>query len=237
VRVQVYGTGPTDAAVEALPEVDWAARLQKDFPPIRVAKFYVHGGHVHARPPKGAIAIRIDAGAAFGTGGHESTRACLKALSRMKPKRVLDVGTGSGILAIAAAKLGATVLAVDNDPRAVEVARENVALNKVSDAVRVARTDGYRGVKGKFDVVLANILARPVIRMAPALAKRLAPGGTAVLAGFLKRDAARVLAAQRAVGLVEVGRIEDGDWTALLVRPRAARRRRRSQASRAARAP
>jgi ribosomal protein L11 methyltransferase len=229
-KVQVYGTGPTDAAVEALPEVDWAARLQKDFPPIRVGRFYVHGGHVRARPPKGAIAIRIDAGAAFGTGGHESTRACLKALGRLKPKRVLDVGTGSGILAIAAAKLGATVLAVDNDPQAVSVARENIALNAVSDRVRVERTDGYRGVTGAFDLVLANILARPVIRMAPALAKRLAPGGIAVLAGFLTRDAARVLAAQRAVGLVEAGRYEDGDWTALLVRRRAVRARRRSRA-------
>jgi ribosomal protein L11 methyltransferase len=144
------------------------------------------------------------------------------------------MGTGSGILAIAAAKLGATVLAVDNDPQAVSVACENVALNKVSDRIRVERTDGYRGVAGTFDLVLANILARPVIRMAPALAKRLAPGGAAVLAGFLARDAARVLAAQRAVGLVEVGRYEDGDWTALLVRRRAVRRRRRSRASGAA---
>ena len=142
---------------------------------------------------------------------------------KLNGARVLDMGTGSGILAIAAAKKGGTVLAVDNDPQVVAVARENAADNGVADRVRVERTDGYRGVSGSFDVVLANILARPVIRMAPALAKRLAPGGVAVLAGFLTRDADRVARAQVAAGLLIAARFEDGDWTALLVRRRAGR--------------
>jgi ribosomal protein L11 methyltransferase len=247
-KIEIYGAGTPDRAalaavlgtssfeVEALPAIDWAARLQKDFPPIRIGRFFVHGSHYLGRAPRDAIAIRIDAGAAFGTGGHESTRACLRALDRMKKLkgvRVLDMGTGSGILAIAAAKLGAKVLAVDNDPQSVSVAEENMRVNGVADRVRVAHGDGYRGIAGEFDLVLANILARPIIRMAPALMRRLAPGGTAVLAGFLTRDAARVLAAQRASGLVEAGRIADGDWTAVLVRRRAGRGSR----SRAASAP
>ena len=247
-RIEIYGDGTCEeealgaalgiahVEVEPLPEVDWAARLQKDFPPLRVGRFFVHGSHFKGKPPKGAIPIRIDAGAAFGTGGHESTRACLQFLSRLPlaGKRVCDMGCGSAILAIAAAKRGATVLALDNDPQVVSVARENVVDNGVSGFVRVARGDGWRGVAGEFDVVVENILARPVIRMAPALARHLAPGGVAVLAGFFTRDAARVLAAHRAEGLIGAGRIADGDWTALLVR-RAARRRRGARASPSAR--
>jgi ribosomal protein L11 methyltransferase len=238
-RLWVYGTGEPDSAalavafgravaVEPVPEIDWAARLQQDFPPLRVGRFFIHGSHLKGKPPRGAIAIRIDAGAAFGTGSHESTRSCLRALSRLplRGRRVLDMGCGSGILAIAAAKHGATALALDNDAQAVCVAQENVVDNGVAGAVHVARSDGWRGVVGQFDVVVENILARPVIRMAPALARNLAPGGIAVLAGFLTRDAPRVLAAHRAQGLNLAGRIVDGEWTALLVRRRAVRRRR-----------
>ena len=246
-RLWAYGTDAPDAAalaaafgraveVEPVPEIDWAARLQQDFPPLRVGRFFIHGSHFKGTPPRGAIAIRIDAGAAFGTGSHETTRACLSALSRLplKGKRVLDMGSGSGILAIAAAKRGAKAVALDNDAQAVLVAEENVAANGVAAAVRVARSGGWRGVAGPFDVVVENILARPVIRMAPALARNLAPGGIAVLAGFLTRDAPRVLAAHRTQGLSLAGRIVDGEWTALLVRRRAGRRRR-SRASAAAR--
>jgi ribosomal protein L11 methyltransferase len=245
-RIRVYGADAPDRAalatafgraveIEPVPEIDWAARLQQDFPPLRAGRFFIHGSHFKGTPPRGAIAIRIDAGAAFGTGSHESTRSCLRALSRLplKGKRVLDMGSGSGILAIAAAKRGATALALDNDPLAVSVAEENAADNGVAGMVRIAHSDGWRGVRGPFDVVVENILARPVIRMAPALARNLAPGGIAVLAGFLTRDAPRVLAAHRAQGLSLAGRIADGEWTALLVRRRAVRRRR-SRASKAA---
>jgi ribosomal protein L11 methyltransferase len=243
-RIRGYGAGEADAValaaalgmptatVEAMPEIDWAARLQQDFPPIRVGRFFVHGSHFQGTAPRGAIVLRIDAGAAFGTGGHESTRACLGALSRLPlaGRRLLDMGCGSGILAIAAAKRGAEVLALDNDAQAVSVAAENVRLNGVADVVRVARSDGWRGVAGLYDVVVENILARPVIRMAPALARHLAPGGVAVLAGFLTRDAGRILAAHRAQGLSLADRVADGDWTALVVRRRAARRRRGARA-------
>jgi ribosomal protein L11 methyltransferase len=221
--------------VEALPAVDWAARLQKDFPPRRIGRFYVHGSHVRKGAPRGCHAIRIDAGGAFGTGEHESTEGCLVALDRLasrrrglKEARVLDMGCGSGILAIAAGKLGASVLAVDRDASAVAVARENVRLNGVAARVRLARADGYRGIgarEGRFDLVFANILARPVIRMAPALARRLAPGGRAVLAGFLDRDGPRVAEAHRAVGLTVIGRIRCRGWTTLVV-GRAAKRAR-----------
>ncbi len=223
------GVAAPDLRFEALEAIDWAARLQSDFPPRRVGRFFLHGSHFTGETPRGAIPIRIDAGAAFGTGAHESTEGCLVAIERLCAgrifRRVLDMGTGSGLLAIAVAKFAATdVLAVDNDPVSVAVAEENVADNGVADRVRVARSDGYRGLAradGPFDLVLANILARPLIRMAPALAKRLAPGGVAVLAGFLTRDAAKVAAAHRAAGLAPLFRIPVGEWTTLAVtRPR-----------------
>jgi ribosomal protein L11 methyltransferase len=235
VTAAAAGIDPPDIAISRLPATDWAARLNRDFPPIRVGRFYLHGAHVTQPPPQGAIGVRIDAGAAFGTGGHESTRLCLRALERVarrrRVRRVLDMGTGAGVLAIAAAKLtGAVALAIDNDPGAVAVATENAAANGVAALVRVASGDGYRAasLKGEapFDLVFENILARPVRRMAPALARRLGPGGIAVLSGFIARDADRVEAAHVARGLVPAGRLGEGGWVAVLMRrPRTARRR------------
>ncbi len=229
------GIAAPDWRIETLQVTDWAARLQSDFPPRRIGRFFLHGSHHKGKVPRGTIAIRIDAGAAFGTGAHESTEGCLRALERLCAgrtfRRALDMGAGSGLLAIGAAKLGKVpVLAVDNDPVAVAVAEENVADNGVADLVRCARSDGYRGLAraaGSFDLVLSNILARPLIRMAPAMAKRLAPGGVVVLAGFLARDAGKVADAHREAGLAPLWRVPVGDWTTLVMtKPpvRAARR-------------
>ena len=235
VAAAAAGIAPPDIAVARLPATDWAARINRDFPPIQVGRFFLHGAHVARPPPRGAIALRIDAGAAFGTGGHESTRLCLRALLRVarrrRVRRVLDMGTGAGVLAIAATKLtGATALAIDNDASAVAVARDNAAANGVGALVRVAAGDGYRADaltgEAPFDLVFENILARPVRRMAPALARRLAPGGVAVLSGFVARDADRVEAAHVAQGLVAAGRLREGDWVAVMMRrPRPAWRR------------
>jgi ribosomal protein L11 methyltransferase len=229
VAAATAGVIAPDWRFEALPPTDWAARLQSDFPPRRIGRFFLHGSHHRGKAPRGTIPIRIDAGAAFGTGAHESTEGCLVAIERLCAERsfprVLDMGTGSGLLAIAVAKFtGAKVLAVDNDPVSVAVARENVKENDVANLVRVARSDGYRGLArddGPFDLVLANILARPLVRMAPAVAKRLAPGGVVVLAGFLAKDAGKVAEAHRAAGLAPLFRVPVGDWTTLVMtRPR-----------------
>lgn len=171
----------------------------------------------------GEVVIRLDPGMAFGTGAHGSTRLCLGVLAARRPSGpVLDLGTGSGILAIAAARLGARrVVAADIDPVATQVARDNVALNRVEDRVEVV-TGGIDLVAGRFDAIVANILAGPLLEMAGAVAARLAPRGLVVLAGLLAREAGRVAAAYAAHGLREVERrlereSEALEWAALVM--------------------
>lgn len=219
---------PAGAEIEIapVPDKDWVAESQRRLAPIRAGRFFVHGSHFEGRPPRGSIPIEIDAGLAFGTGRHETTRGCLLALLRLagegRRRRPLDVGTGSGILAIAAAKLwDVEVLASDNDPQAVAVARQNAALNGVGDRVRVATGAGYgaRAIRdgGPYDLILANILARPLVRLAPGLARHLAPRGVAVLSGLLTSQEEMVLAAHRRLGLDLLWAIRLGDWSALAV--------------------
>jgi ribosomal protein L11 methyltransferase len=220
-------------AIETLPAVDWVAESQKALPPIRAGRFFVHGSHVAAPPPGAVIPIRIDANAAFGTGRHETTRGCLLALARLAKgrrfRRPLDMGCGSGVLAIAMAKLWpAPVLAVDNDATSVAVARENAGLNGVAARLRAVAGEGYAcaevGRRAPFDLVAANILAEPLCAMADDLARHLAPGGVAVLSGLLRDQERAVRARHRAQGLALAGRIELGDWTTLLVTRRKSQR-------------
>ena len=215
-----------DVAVAPLPDVDWVAESQKALPPIRAGRFYLYGSHVTAPPPAGAIAIRIEAGQAFGTGRHETTAGCLIALTelakRRRYRRPLDLGCGSGVLAIAMAKLWPVpVLAVDNDRDAVRMTRANARDNAVAALVRSLRSEGYGRAaiarSGPFDLVTANILAEPLSAMAGGLAGHLAPGGTAVLAGLLDRQAGAVLARHRGHGLALVRRYRLGDWTTLVL--------------------
>lgn len=216
-------------SLDRLPEVDWVAESQKALPPIRAGRFWLYGAHVRRPPPAGAVALRIEAGAAFGTGRHESTRGCLIALDALarrralRPRRALDMGCGSGVLAMAIARLWhCPVLAVDNDPASVAVARENVGLNRVGDWVRVTAGDGYRASavrrSGRFDLIVANILAGPLIAMAGDLARHLAPGGRAVLAGLLRPQEQAVTARHRAAGLRLDRRIRLGEWSILQFR-------------------
>lgn len=215
-----------DLEIGPIPSTDWLYRTAQSFPPQRIGRFWIHGSHVTEAPPEGAVPIRLDAGQAFGSGEHESTRGCLRALDRLagrrRLKRVLDLGCGAGILAIAAAKCWpARVLAADNDPVAVAVARENAARNGVDARVRCLQSDGYgsavlRGA-GPFDLILANILADPLCAMARGTAHNLAPGGTAVLSGLLERQAGRVLAAHRPWGLRLREQIGQGPWVTLVL--------------------
>jgi ribosomal protein L11 methyltransferase len=220
------GIGRLDLTIAPLASTDWLAHVAGSFTPQRIGRFWIHGSHVHAAPPADAVAIEIDAGVAFGSGEHDSTRGCLWALDqlarRRRLRRVLDVGCGSGILAIAAAKCWpAAVLAVDSDPDAVAVAHENADRNSVADRVRTALSDGYRGravrAGGPYDLILANILADPLCDMARPLARHLTPGGTAILAGLFARQAPRVINVHRAAGLRLRRRRDLGLWTTLVV--------------------
>lgn len=221
------GVDLPDFRIEPLPDLDWVAESQKALPPIRAGRFYIHGSHVERAPPAASIPILIDANAAFGTGRHESTRGCLLALSllakRRRFKRPLDLGCGSGVLAIAMAKLWpASVTAADNDQTALAVARTNARLNGVAARVRPLASDGYRSAAlaraGPYDLIVANILAEPLAAMAGGLARHLAPGGRAVLSGLLTRQERLVLAPHRCHGLRLAGRLRIGEWSTLVLK-------------------
>ena len=210
-----------------LPDVDWVSESQKGLPVIRAGKFYLYGSHIEERPPANVVPLLIDANAAFGTGRHESTFGCLMALDQIakstRCRRALDMGAGSGILAMAAAKLWRVpVLAVELDPVAVNVARANVRLNGLQSHVTVCLAAGYAprpvGGAAPFDLVFANILAGPLMAMATSLSRHLAPGGVAVLSGILRSQARAVIARHRAVGLTLDRRISFGDWVTLVLR-------------------
>lgn len=215
-----------DLRIERLAPRDWVRENQQSFPPIRVGRFFIHGSHHDGTLPAGAIALRIDAATAFGTGEHATTRGCLLALGALGRRRrfrhPLDMGSGTGILAMAASRLwSCAVLACDIDAGSVHVARENVRVNGLASRIRLLRSEGYRSAAirrdAPFDLVTANILARPLAAMAGNLAASLAPDGVAVLSGLLGRHVPLVLAAHRAHGLELRRRIEVEGWQTLVL--------------------
>jgi ribosomal protein L11 methyltransferase len=214
--------------IAPLPPADWLAEAYAGFPARHIGRFFVHGSHV-AAPSGGTIPLHIDAATAFGSGEHATTEGCLLAIADLarrgaRVRHVLDMGTGSGILAIGVAKLFRTarIAAVDIDEESARVATLNAQLNGVGGRIRAVQGNGYLSplaARGpRFDVIVSNILARPLIRMAPSLHHRLAHGGTAILAGLLSRQEAAVLGAHKAVGLRLVGRKRIGEWTTLILR-------------------
>jgi ribosomal protein L11 methyltransferase len=211
----------------AIPAEGWLARTRAAFPQQLVGRrFAVRGTHLSGPAPPGRIMLTLDAGLAFGSGEHGSTRGCLRALENVacrRPRCILDLGTGSGILAMAAARLlHRRVRAVDIEPWSVRVARQNAALNGIGPMLRCWRADGWRDravrAGGPYDLVLANILARPLCLMARPLAANLAPGGTAILSGLLANQARQVLAAHRRQGMRLEAAIAKGPWTTLVLR-------------------
>jgi ribosomal protein L11 methyltransferase len=215
-----------DLEIAPIPSTDWLYRTAQTFAPQTIGRFWIHGSHVTEAPPAGSVPIRLDAGQAFGSGEHDSTRGCLLALDRLarrrRLRRVLDLGCGAGILAIAAAKCWpARILAADNDPIAVAVAQDNAGRNGVAGRVRCLLSDGYGSAvlrrAGPFDLILANILAEPLCDMAHDTARHLAPSGVAVLSGLLDRQAGRVLAAHRRFGLRLRQQIGGGPWVTLVL--------------------
>jgi ribosomal protein L11 methyltransferase len=224
------GMQAPEVTVDRLAERDWAAASRASFPPFRLGRFLIHPGDEPGGAPAGAIGLGVDAGLAFGSGRHGSTAGCLLALDALRHRpvrRALDLGCGSGILAIAMAKLWpARVVASDIDPQAVAVARDNAAANGVGAAVRAVAAGGLRATpirrRAPFDLVVANILAPPLIAMAGEVARVVAPGGRLVLSGFGPAQGRAVLAAYRSHGLRLGRRIVEDGWLTLILARRSA---------------
>ena len=212
-------------SLEAVPDANWVALSQAALPPIRAGIFFVHGSHDRARFAMQRGAIEIEAGEAFGTGHNATTALCLDALDRLVRHRrfahVLDLGCGSGVLGIAAARAlpAARVLASDNDPVATAIARDNARLNRVTSRVRIITAAGFAhpGLRRAqpFDLVLANILPRPLIELAPAMRRAIAHSGIAILSGLLNHQVREVAAAYHAQGFAVLHRTQSAGWAAL----------------------
>ncbi|MDX2155802.1 MAG: 50S ribosomal protein L11 methyltransferase [Hyphomicrobiaceae bacterium] len=212
--------------VEDVPDENWVAVSQAALPPVEAGRFLVHGSHDRALIGRRRWAIEIDAGEAFGTAHHASTEGCLLALERLGRNRVfrhiLDLGSGSGVLAIAATRLWprARVAASDIDPVAVEVARANVLLNRAAGGVALVEATGLAHPelrRARFDLVIANILAGPLVRMAPDLAHALAPAGTIILSGILAEQAREVVGVYAMAGFRLVERRIRLGWATLVL--------------------
>ena len=219
--------GRHHATIDRVPDKDWLAESRKGLPEFRAGPFFFYGSHFKGKVPRNLIGLEIDAGMAFGTGRHETTKGCLLAVAKLAKtrrfKKPLDVGTGTGILAFGIARLcKVNVLAGDNDADAVRVAKENAAVNELTKQVRILKSDGYRakGIRdgAPYDLVTANILANPLIQLAPGLARVLAKDGRAVLSGLLREQEKDVLAAHEDAGLALDFRLRLGDWSVLVLR-------------------
>jgi ribosomal protein L11 methyltransferase len=224
--------GSGSPEVEQLAEADWVTMSQSGLQPIRAGRFFVHTPTYRGHPP-GAVPFEIDAGLAFGTGQHATTAGCLEAIDRLEREgasfaNIADVGTGTGVLAFAALALWpeAKCIATDIDAIAVEVARENALINGVklghgTGELLLAQADGMDSpmlaARAPFDLIIANILAGPLIELAPDFAKALSRGGTVILAGLLDTQADGVASAYEEQGLAIVSRTP-GEWPVLVVR-------------------
>lgn len=236
--IEAYYDEPADAAaltailgrevkVEALPDQDWVKLSQEGLPPVRAGRFFVYGAHDKGRVPANVQGLAIEAGAAFGTGHHETTSGCLTALEWMKqvgykPDNALDLGTGTGVLALAADRLWRIpVIATDIDPVAIEVTRENLRLNGGQMRIRPLVAEGFAhaaiSAAAPYDLIIANILSGPLTQLAPGIRAHAAPGGKALLSGLLRTQELVVLAFYRALGFRLERRWRLGPWSVLLL--------------------
>lgn len=221
------GAQAPEVTITEVENKDWLAEYARKYPPLEIGRYFIYGSHYDGKLPAGKVALKVEAATAFGTGEHASTNGCLQALDKLSKRyrfnQPLDMGCGSAILAMAIAKTwGASVVASDIDAQSVDVAKFNAEVNGVGGYILPVCGDGYGtpsvSRNGPYDLIMANILARPLSAMAKDLAKNLQPGGFAVLAGFLERDANWVFAAHRCHGLVLVERIKVNGWQTLVLR-------------------
>jgi ribosomal protein L11 methyltransferase len=209
---------------EKLADADWLAMALSGLPPVRAGRFFVYGAHDKGLAPPSAVNLRIEAGAAFGTGHHGTTVGCLQAFNDLLKARrfpkALDVGCGTGVLAIAAARTGSKVaVGTDIDAPSVRIANENAALNRASARFVHASGLGHQRVRGTapYDLVFANILAPPLVALSQDIKRALAPGGIAILSGLLRTQERRVLAAYTSKGFRLVRRLHRDAWATLVL--------------------
>jgi ribosomal protein L11 methyltransferase len=212
---------------EEIPDADWVSLSQAGLHPVRAGRFFIHGSHDRARAYCHRWAIEIEAGQAFGTAHHGSTLGCLTAIDDLAKRnhfgRVLDIGTGTGVLAIAAARVwSAQIIASDVDPIAQLTAHENIRRNRAASCVHAITATGLGHPlireSSPYDLVIANILAKPLTAMAQDIAKALRPGGVVILSGITRKQAGHVAAAYRAVGFAHLARYTSSEWVTLTLR-------------------
>ncbi|MEM8753753.1 MAG: 50S ribosomal protein L11 methyltransferase [Pseudomonadota bacterium] len=220
--------GAKSFAISEIKPRDWVADVRRELTPVAAGRFLVHGGHDRSAAAGRRHTLEIEAAMAFGTGHHGTTRGCLLALDRLaaaglRPRRVADSGCGTGVLAMAAASLWRRrAAAFDIDPGAVDTARANARANRLGPWLRVGRAAGFAApalrAARPFDLIFANILARPLKRLAPDMARFCAPGGVVVLSGVLNRQRAGVEAVYRGWGFGRLWIGRDGEWSTLVLR-------------------
>ena len=223
-----FGAGPF--VVSEVPDQDWVAKVRRELPPVEAGRFFVYGSHDAALLPEGRIGLLIEAAMAFGTGHHGTTLGCLRAYDRLlndaqRFDNVLDLGCGTAVLAMSAARMGAaSVLASDIDPVAVEVALANVKANGLEGRVCCVESIGFDSpvlqAGAPFDLIFANILKGPLIELAPDMAAHLASGGLAILSGLLIEQADEIVEVYQALGFDLQTREDLGEWSALTLRRR-----------------
>ncbi|MEM7752323.1 MAG: 50S ribosomal protein L11 methyltransferase [Pseudomonadota bacterium] len=220
--------GAAPFVVSEVPETDWVAHVRRELAPVEAGRFFVYGAHDADKLPADRIGLLIEASMAFGTGHHGTTLGCLRAIDGMvsegfQPQNVADIGCGSGVLAMAAARVWpVAVIAADIDPVAIEVSQANLQANDLTDRVETCVAPGFDDPRlaGPFDLVLANILKGPLLDLARPMVGALTPAGRAVLSGILVEQAADVVAHYERIGFELLQRDDIVDWTTLILSPK-----------------
>lgn len=221
---EILGVNQDEIEIEVLPDIDWVQHSLEGLNPVRAGRFFIHGSHDRDKVMPNDLAIEIEAGQAFGTGHHGTTVGCLELLAEVmaneKPQNALDLGTGSGILAIGMALIAPIrILATDIDPIAINVAKENFALNGVSDTITAITATGLDdneiASRAPFDLIVANILANPLIELAPQMVPAKAKNGSIVLSGILEEQHDRVVKAYQDQGAKYIKTLHHEGWVAI----------------------